>query len=291
MTCHPAVFPSRAAVLSPPFRTALWLALAALSLPLGAVGEARADTVRYYDSTLNSGWTHSHSTSGQTATTTRLTGYTSYGQGVFLTEVQKYSFQSSCTYRAEHWWTGATFVPAARGTVTWINWSIAFETYQAGHTWQLLARQGGSVFMFPPSEGSWQEGSGFRFHTRGFNPTQVTRLSGSGTLNLTDSSVPVQFGYVNFNANGLATGYFFSGIFDLTLTYTAPCNAADIGQSGGFGGPDHQLNNNDFIVFIDRFFESHPIADRGRAGGVAGTDGQFDNNDFIVFIDQFFAGC
>jgi hypothetical protein len=66
---------------------------------------------------------------------------------------------------------------------------------------------------------------------------------------------------------------------------------ADIGRQGGLPGADGQLNNNDFVVFIDYFFASNPLADRGSTGGVPGVDGQFNNNDFIVFIDQFFAGC
>jgi hypothetical protein len=71
----------------------------------------------------------------------------------------------------------------------------------------------------------------------------------------------------------------------------APCGPADIGGTGGVAGADGQLNNNDFVVFIDAFFASSPVADRGKQGGVSGSDGLFNNNDFIVFIDQFFAGC
>ncbi|HZW07498.1 MAG TPA: GC-type dockerin domain-anchored protein, partial [Phycisphaerales bacterium] len=70
-----------------------------------------------------------------------------------------------------------------------------------------------------------------------------------------------------------------------------PCGPADIGRSGGLFGPDGLLNNNDFVVMIDRFFANDPRADYGGVGGVAGADGLFDNNDFVVFIDIFFAGC
>jgi hypothetical protein len=69
------------------------------------------------------------------------------------------------------------------------------------------------------------------------------------------------------------------------------CGPADIGQTGGLEGFDGVLDNNDFVVFIDRFFAHDGRADVGRTGGVAGADGAFDNNDFIVFIDQFFGGC
>ena len=77
-----------------------------------------------------------------------------------------------------------------------------------------------------------------------------------------------------------------------TLTVeTCACGPADIGQAGGIGGFDGQLDNNDFIVFITLFFVQAPAADRGVQGGFPGIDGQFDNNDFIVFINQFFEGC
>jgi len=67
--------------------------------------------------------------------------------------------------------------------------------------------------------------------------------------------------------------------------------AADMGTTGGVPGSDGALNNNDFVVFIDRFFAQHPGADVGSTGGVPGGDGAWDNNDFVVFIDMFFGGC
>jgi hypothetical protein len=66
---------------------------------------------------------------------------------------------------------------------------------------------------------------------------------------------------------------------------------ADVGQQGGIGGGDEMLDNNDFVVFIDRFFAGDARADYGAQGGLPGPDGTFDNNDFIVFIDLFFSGC
>jgi hypothetical protein len=70
-----------------------------------------------------------------------------------------------------------------------------------------------------------------------------------------------------------------------------PCGPADVGQQGGVPGADGQLNNNDFVVFINYFFANNPIADMGSQGGVPGADGQWNNNDFVVFIDLFFSGC
>jgi hypothetical protein len=69
------------------------------------------------------------------------------------------------------------------------------------------------------------------------------------------------------------------------------CGAADLGSQGGVVAPDGDLDNNDFIVFIDKFFQHDAGADLGSQGGVGPGDGQFDNNDFVVFIDLFFAGC
>ena len=70
-----------------------------------------------------------------------------------------------------------------------------------------------------------------------------------------------------------------------------PCNTADVGRQGGEAIPDHLLDNNDFVVFINYFFGANPIADVGAQGGVAVHDGLFDNNDFVMFINYFFSPC
>ena len=73
-----------------------------------------------------------------------------------------------------------------------------------------------------------------------------------------------------------------------------PCGPADVGHQGGVPGFDRVLDNNDFVVFIDYFFNANPLADLGSTGGVRAADSAFDNNDFVVFIDEFFtppAGC
>ena len=56
-------------------------------------------------------------------------------------------------------------------------------------------------------------------------------------------------------------------------------------------GADGQFDNNDFISFIDLFFESSSAADVGGQGGVISADNGLDNNDFIAFIELFFQGC
>ncbi len=78
----------------------------------------------------------------------------------------------------------------------------------------------------------------------------------------------------------------FSG--PLSAEVRAPRHPADLGVQGGNAGSDGLLNNNDFIVFVDLFFNANPLADLGQQGGIPGSDGNFDNNDFVVFIDYFF---
>ena len=75
------------------------------------------------------------------------------------------------------------------------------------------------------------------------------------------------------------------------VTDTPPACPADVGTAGGEPGQDGLLDNNDFIAFINFFFEQNPIADQGVAGGEYGSDGLYDNNDFIAFINHFFDGC
>jgi hypothetical protein len=75
------------------------------------------------------------------------------------------------------------------------------------------------------------------------------------------------------------------------LYYPPFCSTADLGAQGGITAPDGSLDNNDFIAYIDLFFNHDARADVGVQGGISGTDALFDNNDFVVYIDMFFAGC
>ncbi|MDP1663213.1 MAG: GC-type dockerin domain-anchored protein, partial [Phycisphaerales bacterium] len=117
----------------------------------------------------------------------------------------------------------------------------------------------------------------------------------SGTLQ-SRAMVSVTSGQVYFiRVGGYRTtgGVESSGAGTLNVacdTVVPPCQA-DLGIQGGTAGQDGLLDNNDFIVFIDHFFNSNPLADVGSQGGVNASDGLFDNNDFVVFIDLFFAGC
>jgi hypothetical protein len=151
------------------------------------------------------------------------------------------------------------------------------------------------------------------------DPQPVT-LSVTGTVDLTSASAPVTVqAVVNqtqtvtddtvldalaFSAAPLCTAPLYIKITldststtigttaNLTASGTlAACGPADIGRQGGLPGADSHLDNNDFVVFIDYFFNGNPLADRGIQGGLPGHDGHFDNNDFVVFSDQFFTGC
>ena len=75
------------------------------------------------------------------------------------------------------------------------------------------------------------------------------------------------------------------------VTLPVQCGPADLGRAGGEPCPDGELDNNDFIVFINYFFGQNAVADMGGAGGFPTPDGAFDNNDFIAFINHFFTGC
>ncbi|MFT3683802.1 MAG: GC-type dockerin domain-anchored protein [Phycisphaerales bacterium] len=89
-----------------------------------------------------------------------------------------------------------------------------------------------------------------------------------------------------------ADGYTLGGFdFAPDNTVTPPACPADLGQQGGQPGADGALDNNDFIVFINFFFQHNAAADLGVQGGVLGHDDHYDNNDFIAFISLFFQGC
>jgi hypothetical protein len=88
-----------------------------------------------------------------------------------------------------------------------------------------------------------------------------------------------------------ATGYQGASMAVTNVKVPTVCTA-DMGSQGGVAGPDGALDNNDFITFIDAFFNNDLLmADVGQQGGLPGPDNTLDNNDFIVFIDAFFAGC
>jgi len=167
----------------------------------------------------------------------------------------------------------------------------------------------------------------FNYQTQGIDPGALLAedLDGDGDLdvvtpNVTGATLSILHndgsGNLTLSQTPLATGghpdhvsagdFNGDGSLDLTVTnrdagtmgvymnnsvVTPVACAADMGIAGGTPGHDGQLDNNDFIAFINLFFQLSTQADCGRSGGQSGRDGHHDNNDFIVFINQFFAGC
>ncbi|HYD01384.1 MAG TPA: GC-type dockerin domain-anchored protein [Phycisphaerales bacterium] len=129
--------------------------------------------------------------------------------------------------------------------------------------------------------------------SRTVNADYIARSLAQGRLNVLVSSLhpATAFGagpvsYPVFRTRESLLGP--STALSLVVTLCIP----DIGAAGGVFAADGNLDNNDFVVFIDRFFAQDPVtADIGVTGGLFGRDGRFDNNDFIVFIDRFFEGC
>jgi hypothetical protein len=99
------------------------------------------------------------------------------------------------------------------------------------------------------------------------------------TIDLAFPSDSGKYDCIVFNVCGVVT----------TPSYRLAVLAADRGGPGGLQGSDGALTNDDFIVFINEFFEMDVRADVGSAGGFSLPDGQFDNNDFISYINLFFA--
>ncbi|MFT3683510.1 MAG: GC-type dockerin domain-anchored protein [Phycisphaerales bacterium] len=125
--------------------------------------------------------------------------------------------------------------------------------------------------------------------TESFSSGTMTTPGASFDHTFTHSGV---FGYYclfhGFD-NGDGTGGGMAG--QVTVIGTVTLCTADLGMQGGLPGQDGQLDNNDFIAFINYFFAHDPHADLGVQGGIPGQDGAYDNNDFIAFINYFFQGC
>ncbi|MDP1660435.1 MAG: GC-type dockerin domain-anchored protein [Phycisphaerales bacterium] len=115
---------------------------------------------------------------------------------------------------------------------------------------------------------------------QGWTPVQQVSKS-----NLTGGTITLAFAVCNFADFAVDSQLMIDNVRIIT---GSNCGPADLGGQGGVAAPDVHLNNNDFIVFIDYFFQNDARADLGSQGGVAGADGLHDNNDFVAFIDAFF---
>ncbi len=83
-----------------------------------------------------------------------------------------------------------------------------------------------------------------------------------------------------------------------TLLGPEPCNPADIAATDSTPGPDAQIDNGDFALFVASFFADTCTgavpcapADIAATDSTPGPDGQIDNGDFALFVSAFFAGC
>ena len=190
-------------------------------------------------------------------------------------------------------------IPALRGTYFFSDWtgnklwSFRFnrETRTTGPVTDRTPEMAVSGFAPLTNVMSFgTDAAGEIYWTKGLNPNQaeVWKL------------VPVTPQGPDCNANNITDDCEIAATPSLDLNLDGvidtcqPCGPADVGRTGGASGFDRTLDNNDFVVFIDYFFNANPLADLGSTGGVPGADMIFDNNDFVVFIDDFFTppeGC
>jgi uncharacterized membrane protein len=171
--------------------------------------------------------------------------------------------------------SGATYVPEALPTLG-SGGGIAFDASDNGD--RIVGSSGGIAVI-------WQDGTVISL------TDALASAGGSlpGGTNLVEANAISRDGTVI--GGNYDTGAGTPGETYVIVLPDAPSCPADLGGEGGSTTPDGVLDNNDFIVFIQYFFDQNSAADLGAEGGAQGADGNFDNNDFIVFIQLFFAGC
>jgi hypothetical protein len=146
---------------------------------------------------------------------------------------------------------------------------------------------------------SWSPTRGLRLISRestriSVNPLETRDVLPSGILNVRGFGTEEGQRQTITSAGQLVYRAVFtdnSSRFLLVNALQYPCGLADFAGAGAFPIYDGMLDNNDFVVFIQRFFAEDPLADVGSAGASPGSDLTWDNNDFIVFIQAFFEGC
>ncbi|MFT3683379.1 MAG: GC-type dockerin domain-anchored protein [Phycisphaerales bacterium] len=139
----------------------------------------------------------------------------------------------------------------------------------------------------PSASGSWTWNGGAPVPPALISTWWVDVAEGAGTYGVVfANNYPANYGDYRQDDPALRMRGFV-----VEFDTAAGCGPADLGITGGLPGHDGALDNNDFIAFINYFFNQDPTADMGVAGGLPGHDGQLDNNDFVAFISAFFAGC
>jgi hypothetical protein len=76
--------------------------------------------------------------------------------------------------------------------------------------------------------------------------------------------------------------------YNVAMVILPAFRPADIGDNGSNPGPDGNVDNGDFSLFISAFFSGDPVADIADNGSNPGPDGNVDNGDFSLFISSFF---
>lgn len=133
------------------------------------------------------------------------------------------------------------------------------------------------------------------FPDRNVTAAQIVEAITSSALDL---GVP---GRDDIFGHGLIQSLAAVNALDLLTAPSLACNPADIAQTDGTPGPDGQVDNGDFSLFIAAFFSAFcptgsavPCndADIAQTDGSPGPDGQVDNGDFALFVSSFFgANC
>jgi hypothetical protein len=206
-----------------------WLIAPSVFL-LGLMENTQGATIRFYDDNFRDNWSHQHSGTYATATTVRLNDQPIYGFGYLRTSVTGFSFQSSIPYESFHWWAEAAFTPATSGAIDSISWSVWGEAVIGAHIFRLTAQQGGNIFVFQAGEGVANR-PGHQYSAATISPSSWTRVQGAEPLNFTNSTIPIVFGYTNYNkspglvnqpSNAPADGIFDLGLYDVKLSVTIP---------------------------------------------------------------------
>jgi len=150
-----------------------------------------------------------------------------------------------------------------------------------GLTWSRVTPGGG---------GAW--GGGMLVVRRGSGNGELVRVRNNGVIDLLGAGMGDVYA-IAVDDDGVlyAADYGDGRVWKIARTERLGCGPADVGGPGGLPLSDGALDNNDFVAFINYFFDEDAVADMGVAGGLRGSDGAWDNNDFIAFINLFFEGC
>jgi GH15 family glucan-1,4-alpha-glucosidase len=128
--------------------------------------------------------------------------------------------------------------------------------------------------------------------------TVVRVQAGSPVCFVTVNGATASFTYDSAVGAVSITGPLATGVGAQTVVFVWRFSPADIAQTDATPGPDGQIDNGDFALFVSSFFSAdcdgsavpcNP-ADIAATDASPGPDGQVDNGDFALFISLFFSG-